>query len=137
MTKPIDMHDRIDEIRARLETGSLNFEHHTALATELHALIIATRLDQLAVAIYETNTPGAEHTEPAPPGAFPPPGTFPPGTPEFNGEVEVLAARLWETDQATTTAAREFADEYSAVQDRYRDQATYLLAPELMEENDR
>ena len=128
------MHERIDTIRARLETGSLNFEHHTALATELHALIIATRLDQLTVAIYETNTPAAE---PTPPGAFPPPGTLPPGTPEFDGEVEALAAWLWETDQTNRTAAREFADEYSAVQDRYRDQATYLLAPELMEENDR
>ena len=134
MTNPSDMHERIDAIRARLEDAGLNFDHHAALATELQALIIATRLDQLAVAIYETSTPGAELS---PPGAFPPPGTFPPGTPEFNGEVEVLAARLWETDQTTTTAAREFADEYQAVQDRYRDQATYLLAPELMEENDR
>lgn len=126
-----DTQAHIQEIQEHLASKELTVDMHTALALELIGHVLAAKADQLTIALYETATTNltATSSDPTTPAG-------PTGTPEFEHQVEDLAARLWETDQRKITGARHFHNEYTSIQDHYRDQAAYLLAPELSEEHE-
>ena len=52
-----------------------------------------------------------------------------PASPEFAVQVEQVAENLWKADPGKNTPARNFREDYSAVQDRYREMAVNLLDP--------